>query len=84
MKLFNAAITVSALVAAAGAVESSYIYGYLGEAVHGSKPPLAPLPEDGGPRLVAYGCEGASGPLWVREESDLPGRCKEIIGEVPG
>ncbi len=30
---------------------------------------------DGGPepaRLVAYGCEGASGPLYAAEESDFP------------
>jgi hypothetical protein len=25
------------------------------------------------PRLVAYGCEGAGGPLWASEEDHLPG-----------
>lgn len=29
------------------------------------------------PRLVAYGCEGASGPLYAVEESDLP-RCEAV------
>lgn len=35
---------------------------------------LAPTPE---PRLVGYGCEGASGLLYANEESDFP-PCKTI------
>jgi hypothetical protein len=30
------------------------------------------------PTLIAYGCEGATGPLYAFEESDLP-RCREIV-----
>ncbi len=29
------------------------------------------------PRLVGYGCQGASGPLFANEESDLP-LCERI------
>lgn len=35
----------------------------------------APAPES--PRLIGYGCEGTSGPIYAMEESDFP-RCAAI------
>jgi hypothetical protein len=41
-------------------------------AMHGGSGDPVPMP-----RLVAFGCDGAAGPLYAREESDLP-RCDVV------
>lgn len=70
MTLYRIALMMAALVAALGAAETSYRDGMLGEIIGGNERPDI--------RLIAYGCDGASGPLYALEESDLP-MCREIV-----
>ena len=59
------------------------LYLACGVALMGVAAPLhmagpAPTVERAGPRLIAHGCLGAGGDLWVSEESDLPTDCESV------